>query len=144
MEQLRSPAVVRLTEHAAVQEIRRQHVVIEQWLTGADRRGWDSFSAALDDEFEIVAPDGTVSAKPALLEGFSAAFGAVSPLVIEVRNAVLVVTDASTAIVRYEEWQLQCANPNARVSTAVMGLSQSAPLGWAWLTLHETWLPGGR
>ncbi len=129
-----------MTEHVAVREIRRQHTVIEQWLTGADRSGWDSFAAALDDAFEIVAPDGTVTGKPALLEGFRAAFGTVSPLVIDVRNAVVVATDASTAVVRYEEWQRECMNPNARVSTAVMGLSQSAPLGWAWLALHETWL----
>jgi hypothetical protein len=129
-----------VTEHVAVQEIRRQHTVIEQWLTGADRNGWDSFAAALDDAFEIVAPDGTVTGKPALLEGFRSAFGTVSPLVIEVRSAVVVATDARTAVVRYEEWQRECTNPNARVSTAVMGLSQSAPLGWAWLALHETWL----
>ncbi len=43
-------------------------------------------------------------------------------------------------VVHYEEWQSECERPNQRVSTAVFAPRDSAPLGWAWIALHETWL----
>ena len=45
-------------DHPAIAEVVRQHHVIEQWLSGVDRTGFDSFAAALGDDFEIVTPDG--------------------------------------------------------------------------------------
>ena len=58
-------------DHPAIAEVVRQHDVIEQWLSGADRAGFDSFVAALADEFEIVTPDGETVPKPELVEGFA-------------------------------------------------------------------------
>ena len=127
-------------EHPAVQEVRRQHVMIEGWLRGDDRSGWDSFVAALDDRFEIVAPDGKITAKPALLDGFKGAFGALPGLDLDIRNTTLVSLDDQFALVRYEEWQRHEGNTTTRVSSAVMQASPTAPLGWAWVALHETWL----
>ena len=127
-------------EHSAIDEVIRQHVVIEQWLSGADDAGFDTFVAALGDEFEIVTPDGETVSKAALVEGFAGAFGASPGLTIEVRDARAIVTSEEVVVVRYEEWQSACEHPNQRVSTAVFTPRDSAPLGWAWIALHESWL----
>jgi len=130
-----------LTDHPAIAEVVRQHRVIEQWLAGTDRAGFDSFAAALGDDFEIVTPDGGTVAKPALVEGFGAAFGAAPGVRIEVRDARVIAETDALVVVRYEEWQSECEQPNRRVSTAVFAPSEVAPLGWAWVALQETWLP---
>jgi hypothetical protein len=127
-------------DHPAIAEVVRQHHVIEQWLSGTDRAGIDSFGAALADEFEIVTPDGETVTKPALVEGFGAAFGAAPGVKIEIRAARVIAETDALVVVHYEEWQSECAQPNQRVSTAVFGPRDSAPLGWAWVALHETWL----
>ena len=106
-------------DHPAIDEVVRQHVVIEQWLSGADRAGFDSFAAALGDEFEIVTPDGETVAKPALVEGFAGAFGAAPGVKIEVKSARVLAATDDLVVVHYEEWQSECARPNQRVSTVV-------------------------
>jgi hypothetical protein len=129
-----------LRDHPAVAEVVRQHVAIQDWLSGANASAWDSFVAALDDGFEIVTPDGDTVAKPALLEGFRTAFGTDSGITIEIRDAHVVAATDAMAVVRYQEWQSHCAVPNRRVSTAVLARDDAAPIGWAWIALHETWL----
>ncbi len=139
--------------HPAVQEVVRQHDFIEQWLggQGATEAGWQVFCGALADRFEMVVPDGAVVRRADLLEGFRSARGARPGVRIEIRNAALLSgggsddvgasVAAQTATVRYEEWQLHPTLENQRISTAVFERSEAAPLGWAWLCLHETWLP---
>jgi hypothetical protein len=127
-------------DHPAIAEVVRQHVVIEQWLSGTDRAGFDSFVAALADEFEIVTPDGETVRKPELVEGFGAAFGASPGVKIEAKSARVLAETDGLVVVHYEEWQSECEQPNQRVSTAVFAPRDSAPLGWSWLALHETWL----
>jgi hypothetical protein len=131
-----------LNDHPAVAEVVRQHVAIQDWLSGANASAWDSFVAALDARFEIVTPGGETVAKPALLDGFRAAFGTDPAIRIEIRDAHVVAETDEVAVVRYEEWQSQCAAPNQRVSTAVLVRDRAAPLGWAWIALQETWLGG--
>ena len=92
------------------------------------------------DEFEIVTPDGETVAKPALVEGFAGAFGAAPGVKIEVKSARVLAATDELVVVHYEEWQSEGAPPNQRVSTAVFAPRESAPLGWAWIALHETWL----
>ena len=129
-----------MIDHPAVAEVVRQHVAIQGWLSGANASAWDSFVAALDEAFEIVTPDGETVAKPVVLEGFRAAFGADPGITIEIRDARVVAETDAIAVVRYQEWQSQCAAPNRRVSTAVLARDDAAPVGWAWISLQETWL----
>ena len=126
-------------EHPAIDEVVRQHLVIEQWLSGADRAGFDSFVAALADEFEIVTPDGETVAKSELVEGFAGAFGAAPGVKIEVKSARVLAATDDLVVVHYEEWQSHCAQPNQRVSTAVFA-PRLGSARWAWIALHETWL----
>lgn len=140
MARFRTAAGIPLIDHPAVGEVVRQHIAIQDWLSGADASAWDSFVGALDDGFEIVTPDGETVAKSILLDGFRAAFGADPGITIEIRDAHVVAETDGVAVVRYEEWQSQSAAPNRRVSTAVLARDDAAPVGWAWITLQETWL----
>jgi hypothetical protein len=88
--------------------------VIEQWLSGADRAGFDSFVAALADEFEIVTPDGETVRKPELVEGFGAAFGAAPGVKIEVRGARVLAETDELVVVHYEDGRSRAAEPACR------------------------------
>lgn len=128
-------------EHPALAEVRRQHVFIENWLAGSGSPDWDLFATALDDDFEMIVPEGTTIPKHDLLEGFRSARGTRPGMRIEIRNARVLEQHSDRAVVRYEEWQLDPTGANQRVSTACLQASKQAPLGWVWTTLHETWLP---
>ena len=60
---------------------------------------------------------------------------------IEIRNGTTVHASEAIEVVRYEEWQLHAERGNQRISTAVFAADDRTPLGWRWLTLHETALP---
>lgn len=126
---------------SALDEVVRQHEFIEAWLAGTAPRGgpgWRAFEESLDDRFVIVSPSGVVQPKSELVEGFEGAYGAMPGVQIEIRNGVSVYATDEIEVVRYEEWQLHAELGNQRVSTAVFVAEPSAPLGWAWLTLHES------
>lgn len=127
-----------------IDEIIRQHVFIEAWLSGSDDAPPESFAerfdAALDPGFSMVSPDGSVTDRAALLDGFHRARGAVPGLRIEIRAATVVDTCADRSAVRYEEWQFEPDATSVRVSTALLAPDSRAPIGWSWRSLHETWL----
>lgn len=102
---------------------------------------WDTFAEVLDDRFVIVPPSGVAQLKPALLERFAPARGVMPGVRVEIRNALHVLRTPTIEVVRYEEWQLHHEAGNQRVSTAVFTADSDAPLGWSWLSLHETALP---
>ncbi len=127
----------------AIDEVVRQHVFIEAWLSGrtSDAREWQQFADVLDDDFVIVPPSGIAEPKPALINRFHAACGAAPGVTVEIRNAQTIHATGDVEVVRYEEWQLHETRGNQRVSTAVFVADDRMPLGWRWLTLHETALP---
>ena len=129
--------------HSAIDEVVRQHVFIEAWMSGAavDDDGWDTFARALADDFVIVPPSGVAEPKATLLDRFHPARNVAPGVVVEIRNAVHVLRTPDLEVVRYEEWQLHDERGNQRVSTAVFRADDAAPLGWSWVTLHETALP---
>jgi len=127
-------------DHTPIDEVRRLHVFIEAWLSGADAddEGWHDFEAALGEDFTIVSPAGEVVGRSELLTGFRAARGAMPGVSVEIRNASILREADGLAIVRYEEWQLHPTMNNQRKSTATFVAAAEAPLGWSWFTLHET------
>lgn len=128
---------------SALDEVIRQHVFIEAWLAGttADEAEWQEFAHVLDDDFVIVPPSGRAEPKAVLLERFHPARGAAPGIRVEIRNGSVVHATDDIQVVRYEEWQLHDERGNQRVSTAVFAADERMPLGWRWLTLHETALP---
>lgn len=127
----------------AVDEVIRQHVFIEAWMSGApvDPTEWQLFADVLADDFVIVPPSGVAKPKAALLQGFEAARGVMPGVRVEIRNAHTLYRAADIEVVRYEEWQLHDEQANQRISTAVFVPNAEMPLGWSWMTLHETTLP---
>lgn len=127
---------------SALDEVQRLHVFFQNWLSSADdnEAGWQGFSDALADGFEMVVPDGRRLTRIDLLASFGAARGTRPGVQIEIRDAVVLNESTDTATVRYEEWQLHEEFGNQRISTAVLRQSEVAPLGWVWLALHESWL----
>jgi len=128
---------------SALDEVIRQHVFIEAWLAGttSDEGEWQQFADVLDDDFVIVPPTGEAQNKDALLERFHAAQGAAPGARVEIRNGSTIHASAEIEVVRYEEWQLHDERGSRRVSLAVFAADDRMPLGWRWLTLHETALP---
>ena len=128
---------------SALDEVIRQHVFIEAWLAGTtdDEAEWQQFADVLDDDFVIVPPSGRAEPKATLLERFHPARGVAPGIRVEIRNGSVVHATDDVQVVRYEEWQLHAERGNQRVSTAVFAADESMPLGWRWLTLHETSLP---
>lgn len=129
---------------SAIDEVVRQHVFIEAWLAGTsvDPGGWQTFADVLDDGFVIVPPSGIAEPKSKLLERFHPANGTMPGVRLEIRNGVSIHRTTDLEVVRYEEWQIHPERGNQRISTAVFRANAQTPLGWSWLTLHETALPG--
>ena len=128
---------------SAIDEVVRQHVFIEAWLAGttADAVEWQQFADVLDDRFVIIPSSGIAEAKAELLERFHPANGVMPGVRLEIRNGVSIHRTSDLAVVRYEEWQIHPERGNQRISTAVFLADDDTPLGWSWLTLHETALP---
>ncbi len=124
----------------AIDEVVRQHVFIEAWLAGStsDPAEWQQFADVLDDRFVIVPPSGVAEPKATLLERFHPANGVMPGVRLEIRNGISIHRTPDLEIVRYEEWQIHAERGNQRVSTAVFVANAATPLGWSWLTLHET------
>jgi hypothetical protein len=50
---------------------------------------------------------------------------------------------AGGALVTYREWQTRDGVTTCRFSTAFFVAAATAPLGWRWRHVHETWLTPG-
>lgn len=119
-------------------EVERLHAFFDDWFAGRGSRSIEEFSEALDDRFLLVAPTGTVYDRDAIIELVDAGRGAgdahirIEKPTVRHAGAVLVGT--------YEEHQRREGVSSARISTVVMVERASAPGGWAWIAVHETWL----
>lgn len=128
---------------SAIDEVRRFHIFVEQWLSGTSNAetGWRLFEDSLAETFEMVVPQGPSVPREQLLKSFASARGSRPGVRVEIRNERVLYESADLCLVRYEEWQLHEESSNQRVSTALFARSSEAPLGWSWLAVHETWLP---
>ena len=98
---------------------------------------------ALAEDFERVAPDGSIDSRQSILDSVRAAYGTYDSgaFEIEIRNVEPVETSEDRALVRYEEWQTAPSGTNGRVSTALFApASGSGEQPVAWRYLQETWL----
>ncbi len=119
-------------------EVVRHHQVIEQWLAGrASRASFGRFAAAHAPGFTMVAPDGRLLSRDAVLAEVESAYGVRPDARIEIRAVAVVITSPGLVVARYEEWQ----DDEGRLATVVL---QDGPAGWRWLHLHETRCDGTR
>ena len=136
-------------------EIVRLHEFFVRWLGGTSgthkgvgkEEDWMEFEASLHPDFEMVVPSGITLTRSKLLQSFKPAFGSRPSLKINIRDDKVLDVNGDSVLMRYQEWQ-ESASPEgeaettatARVSMVLLRRSTSAPAGWQWLQLQETWL----
>ena len=127
-------------EHA----IEALHDFFAAWYCAdCDRDAFGTVERALAEDFERVAPDGSIDSRQSILDSVRAAYGTYDSgaFEIEIRNVEPVETSEDRALVRYEEWQTAPSGTNGRVSTALFApASGSGEQPVAWRYLQETWL----
>ena len=128
-------------------EIKDLHAFFEDWFTGRSSNTDESyarFSMALDDDFVIVTPEGQSIPKPPLLDGLRSAHASRAEseggFAIRVENIDARDLGQGHWLVRYEEWQDSGGEKKGRISSAVLVENDSAPGGFTWMHVHETWL----
>lgn len=138
---------------ACEREIETLHDLFVRWYCGRANRGeFERVERALDDSFELVSPDGTVTDRAAVLGAIRDAYNSREGFDIEIRNVEPVFVEDEHALVRYEEWQFPDGEADTgRLSTALFETveqpreqtqtDQTRPAA-RWLHLQETWLEG--
>ena len=134
-----------MEEHCR-QEILDLHRFFAAWFNGEIEntdKHFERVAGVLDAAFEIVAPDGRLIGRDALLEGLRQAHDgrAGSGFRIWIENQNIRILADGLGLVTYEEWQESGDEIRGRVSTALLAADEEAPNGVRWLYLHETWLP---
>lgn len=135
-------------EDRCARETVRLHDFLEAWLVGAlDRTPevFAAFEAALADPCTVISPLGTRTERQALVAEFEGLHGVLvadrGAFVVAVRGVRTEAVLGDHAVLTYEEWHERGEDRSARLTTALMREQPSAPLGVAWVHIHETWLP---
>ncbi|MFP8890590.1 DUF4440 domain-containing protein [Natrialbaceae archaeon A-CW2] len=127
-------------------QIETLHEFFADWYSGTiDRDALDQLEDVLDDDFEMVTPDGDRFDRTAVVAGIREDYDRDNPgaFVIEIKNVEIIERMGDCAAVRYEEWQESTEGTTRRISTALFKDDPSAPGDLIWLDLHETWLADG-
>ena len=127
-------------------EIVALHHFFTEWYRGTlpdTDAAWARVEGVLAPGFMMIAPDGRVFGREALLESVRAQHASrVPPEVFEIRIRDYAGRSVGEVVIAtYEEWQRSADGDVGRQSTAVFEASASAPNGLRWLHVHETWLP---
>jgi hypothetical protein len=132
-------------------EVLAIHVFLEQWLSGRVANEDDvfaqGFARRFDPGFVLLTPDGEVLPLALLTKAIRAWHGSSPSLRLQIREVLLRRELDSLFVVTFEEWQrnAQHAAPNnGRLVTALLQTDRVAPGGFAWLHMHECWLPSAK
>lgn len=137
------------SEHLAVatREIDSLHVFFEDWFVGRAERDLIRFErdflSRFAAEFSYVMPSGARLVFADLTPLIYAAHASNPDFRIEIHNVAVVLSDAKTLVVTYEEHQRgakRSAESNHRFSTAVFVIDHDRLV---WRHLQETWLAAG-
>ena len=136
-------------EDSCVREVKELHAFFERWYAGEmpdTNEGFSRMTSAIAGDFRAVGPGANHLGKPEIAmlirDGHGKHQGSGSDFRIEVRNAAPHGLGRNLCVVTYEEWQLFRGAWSARASSAVFRRRASAPNGFEWVHLHESWLPG--
>lgn len=124
-------------------EVRNFHLFLQQWLRG-DVPNLDSeFSRivnTLADEFTLVAPGGTVENKSDLQQRLRQLYGSNNSISISIEDFRPIYESDDFMVIGYVEWRETNARRSGRHATACFRAKDSAPNGWIWTYVHETWV----
>ena len=127
----------------ARREVLALHEFFGSWFrAGTAAVDFSLCEAALASDFRMVAPDGTVNDRAAVLQrlrqarnsqpaGFAIAISAVEPL----------WQQGDAVLLGYVEEQYRSGSTTRRRSTALFTADAAAPRGVVWRHLQETWMP---
>jgi len=124
-------------------EIIGLHDFFQAWYRGElDATAFSSFEQALDENFQIITPDGNLLPRERILQAVRQQHGSDASAVLEIRHVEPVAVDRQIAVFRYQEWQSSAGEkPRGRLSTVVFRRDAAASNGLIWRQVHETWLP---
>ena len=124
------------------------HDFLEDWFCARlpkTEAGFARFDEAIGEDFVIVAPDGSLLGRKAIVAAVYGDHGRWADdetADIDVRNVKLHHTLGEITVATYEEWQTTADGTVTRLSSIVFTEDETAPLGLSWLHLHEVWLEG--
>lgn len=119
-------------------EVADLHEFSQDWFTGSNGRSIEEFPDRLDLSFAIVAPTGDVSDRDTIVDLVRSAARS-SQMRISTRDARLSYADP-VMLGTYTERHESPDSVSERLATAAMVRDDSAPTGFRWLLVHETWL----
>lgn len=132
-------------QHYAIQEVIDLHTFFEAWLGGVlpeNDAEFARFVVATDPNFTLISPDGRIMGSDAVSTWIRSAHGTRPGFRLWTTNHHVVYAEHSCALVSYLEWQARDAVTTCRISSALFVANDTAPNGYAWRHVHETWLQG--
>jgi hypothetical protein len=132
-----------MMESSCRDEVIQLHQFFEEWLGGTlakTRANYERLTAVMNPEFQIISPDGKMTATDPLLAGLWQAHDSRPGFRLWVKEVAVRLLSPQLALTTYEEWQEIEGKVTARVSTAVFKQKANTPNGVEWLHVHETWL----
>lgn len=127
-----------MTSFAA--EVIRVHDFFNDWYGGRGERSFSEFSDAMHPDFVLVPPSADVIVREDVIQMIRAGRGTDSAVVATEQHVVHHRGDVTVGT--YVEITMRADETLRRLSTAVMQGDASAPGGWLWLSVHETWIEG--
>jgi hypothetical protein len=129
----------------AIRESVELHDFFSRWLR-AKEEALDiaRLEGALDPDFRLVAPDGGVRERKAVIDWIAGVRGSRgADFWIDVAEFVTVWQSPEAVLLEYVETQYIDGKTTKRLSTALFCRAPGAPTGVVWRHLQETWLQPG-
>lgn len=135
-----------MIHHPAIQEVIDLHTFFEAWLGGAlpeNDAAFARFTGATDPGFTLISPDGAVMAADAVTGWIRQSHNTRPGFRLWTTDHQLRYADDACALITYLEWQTRDDVTTCRISTALFVAAPTAPNGFAWRHVHETWYTSG-
>lgn len=119
------------------------HRFFVDWFNAAsaDNADFRRFESVMGEGFQMVAPDGQVLDRAAVLDHVGASRASCDGgFTVSIEDIRAGWQAGDTIVVCYVEAQQRAGKHSRRRSSAVFTTSSSAPNGVEWRHLHETWL----
>jgi hypothetical protein len=130
----------------AIRETVELHDFFSRWLRAPSEAKLDiaRLAGVLDPGFRLVAPDGGVRQRQALIDWIVGVRGSRSAdFWVDVADFVAVWQSPDAVLLEYVETQYIDGKTTKRFSTAMFCREPTAPCGVVWRHLQETWLHDG-
>lgn len=133
------------TEASAIAEIQQLHQFFEDWFRGTLEKtpaAFQRFEHVMAAEMSFIAPSGAPLSRAALVDFLWQSHGKNQndALRIWTENETARVINDDVIVGVYEEHQELDGQHSVRRSSVFFQASDTAPNGWQWQHVHETWI----